>query len=209
MGKRSKGIIPFQKGAFNGETMKKLLALVLLCLVSAGTISAADQNLSKVYRDYTWDVGAVGGLGFEGMHTDTRRVTLGMGIRGGYHLTDTVGLSLEYINFFNSFQADNNVEETKSQLFIGSITYDFSSERSYSLYAIASLGYEQLDKLGTTYNNPIGLAGFGFRYLFTDDWSVNIEGRLRMRLKDISSDTGDFGLVGTIGVNYHFGLSEE
>jgi len=209
MGKRSKGIIPSQTGKASGESMKKLLALVLFCLVSVETVTADDQSLPKVYRDYTWDVGAVGGLGFEGMHTDTRRVTLGMGIRGGYHLTDTVGLSLEYMNFFKSFQADSNADETKSQLLIGSIMYDFSSERSYSLYAIASLGYEQLDKLGTTYNNPIGLAGFGFRYLFTDDWSVNIEGRFRMRLKDISSDTGDSGLVGTLGVNYHFGLSEE
>ena len=125
-------------------------------------------------------------------------------------MTEYVGLGLEYINFFKSFSSDNVVEETDSQLVLGSVTFDFSADRPYSLYAIGSLGYERLNKEVTgIQDNPIALAGFGFRYMLADSWTANLEGRMKIRLRDMTGENGDLGLLGTVGINYHFGLSSE
>jgi len=202
MGKRSKGIIPSQTGEGYGELMKKLLALVLFCLVSVETVTADDQSLPKVYRDYTWDVGVTGGMIFDGMHTDVKRLSVGAGLHAGYHLTENVGLHGEISHYFADISNDSEGKKIDNTLFALSAIYDFSPERSYSLYATAGLGYELLKKLDKDFNNPVSLVGFGFRYMFADSWSARIEGRWKFVL--VNTDTPDNSLVGTLGADYHF-----
>ena len=183
----------------------------ILTLQQLQDINATTKaHVPTFYKDYDWDIGIVGGMTFDGVQTDTKRTTIGAGIRGSYHLTEYVGLGLEYINYFNTFSSDPAVENANSQMVLGSITFDFSAERPYSLYAIGSLGYEYLFKdITGAQHNPVLLLGFGFRYMLADRWSANIEGRMKARLRDMSSSTGDYGLMGTVGLNYHFGLSDD
>ncbi len=205
---------------FSENPLNKIVVIFTLIFASVQAAMAADVTapnnsneagstekavIPHVYKDYSWDIGVIGGMTFDGIQTDAKRTTIGAGIKGHYHLTEYVGLGLEYMNFFKSFSSDNTAKKINSQMFLGSVTFDFTPERTYSLYAIANLGYERLYKEVTgVQNNPVLLAGFGFRYLFADSWSANLEGRMKIRLRDMSGDNGDWGLVGTLGLNYHF-----
>jgi len=202
MGKRSKGIIPLQKGEGSGELMRRLSASIVLLFALVQTATADEQSLSKVYKDYTWDVGATGGIIFDGMHTDLKRANVGLGLHLGYHLTENVGLHGEISHYFASIGSDSEAKDIDNTLYALNAIYDFSPERSYSLYATAGLGYEQLKKLDQDLDNPVSLIGFGFRYLFMESWSARLEGRWKFVLVD--TNTPDNSLIGTIGVDYHF-----
>ncbi len=160
------------------------------------------------YKDYKWDVGLIGGMTFDGAQIDDERYGVGAGLHVAYHLNDVLSLHGEGINLFTALASDSRYEETTSSLYIGSVQYDFSAERTYSLYAKAGLGYEMLDRYNyETQKNTVSLMGFGFRYMFSEHISGYVEGRWKMRLNDISEP--DNSLVGTIGIDYHFGLDDK
>ncbi len=172
-----------------------------------------ETNLTKVYiptfyKDYKWDVGLIGGMTFDGAQIDDERYSIGAGLHIAYHLNDSVSLHGEGIGFFTTLAPKSEWEETKSSLFVGSVAYDFSAERTYSLFVKAGIGYEILDRYHVEeQNNAVSLMGFGFRYMFTERISGYVEGRWKMRLNNISEP--DNGLVGTVGIDYHFGLDDK
>ena len=202
--------------------MKNLLIIFALVYASLQTVMAADITTSKennginspekivipvFYKDYKWDVGVTGGLIFDGVQTDIKRTSIGAGLHVGYHLNESVGFHGEISRYFADLSNDEDGKKIRNTLYAVSATYDFSADRTYSLYATAGLGYEQLEKLDQEMNNPVSLLGFGFRYMLTDSLSARVEGRWKFVLVD--TDTPDNSLVGTIGLDYHFGLSDE
>ncbi len=210
--------------------MKYLLILVTLFSISLHAetpleTSASQENneanLTKIYipthyKDYTWDVGVIGGLTFDGAQIDYTRYTLGAGVHAAYHLNDAISFHGEYVNYFKTIAASKYEDDAKktvedvttTSIMALSAAYDFSSERSYSLFAKAGLGYEVKDSDNQQEPKaPVSLMGFGFRYMFTRHISGYVEGRWKMRLKDM--DQPDNSLIGTVGVDYHFGLDNE
>ena len=180
--------------------MRKIIGLFIVCFLSVQT-AVADDEIIKFFKDYHWDAGVNGNMGFDGVQTDVWRVTVGAGAHLGYHLNERTGMQVEIMQFFYS-HGDADTEDITSTVYAGSLTYDFSPERYYSLYAIGGLGYENLKKFGNDRSNPISLLGFGFRYMFAEAWSARIEGRWRFVLSNISYP--DNGLIGSVGVDYHF-----
>ena len=181
----------------------------------------SETNLTKIYipthyKDYTWDVGIIGGLTFDGTQIDYTRYTLGTGVHAAYHLNDAVSFHGEYVKYFKTIAsskydaASKKIVEnaTPTNIMALSVAYDFSAERSYSLFAKAGLGYEfKDDQDAQEPKAPVSLLGFGFRYMFTRHISGYAEGRWKMRLKDM--DEPDNSLIGTVGIDYHFGLDND
>ena len=159
------------------------------------------------YKDYSWDVGIIGGMTFDGTQTEPKRFTMGTGIHLGYHLNESVTLHGEIVEYYKTFTSDEATKDATNRMYVASAAYDFSADRTYSLYAKAGLGYEQQSKYDQTIDSPISLMGFGFRYMFTDQISGYVEGRWKYVL--VNTDTPDNSLVGTIGLDYHFGLSDK
>jgi len=183
--------------------------------------TSQEENLTKVeipvfYKDYDWDIGIIGGLTFDGTQIDYTRYTLGTGIHVAYHYDDAVSFHGEYVKYFKSFvpsKYDSNGKEivqelTTTNIMAASVAYDFSADRTYSLFAKAGLGYEiKDDPNAIEQKSPVSLMGFGFRYMFSEHISGYVEGRWKMRLSNISEP--DNSLIGTVGLDYHFGLSDE
>ncbi len=180
-----------------------------------------ETNLSKIYipvhyKDYDWDIGVIGGLTFDGTQIDYQRYTLGTGIHAAYHYNEYVTFHGEYVKYFKTIAASKYdsaakkiIEKaTTTNIMAASVAFDFSAERTYSLFAKAGLGYEFKDDANAKDSKaPVSLMGFGFRYQFTNHLSGYIEGRWKMRLTNISEP--DNSLIGTTGLDYHFGLSDE
>ena len=179
----------------------------------------SEANLTKIhiptfYKDYKWDVGFIGGLTFDGTQVDINRYSIVAGIHGAYHINDAVSVHGEYFHSLytvpsGSYSAEQKkiFEDTEIDTVVVSAAYDFSAERTYSLFAKAGLGYEQLTLGFDSQKNTISLMGFGFRYMFTERISGYVEGRWKMRLNNISEP--DNALMGNIGFDYHFGLDDE
>ena len=182
---------------------------------------SSEANLSKIdiplyYKDYDWDIGIIGGMTFDGTQIDYTRYTFGTGLHAAYHLNESITFHGEYVKYFKSFvpsKYDSNgkkiVEKaTTTNIAAASVAFDFSADRPYSLFAKAGLGYEFKDDPDALEpKSAVSLMGFGFRYMFTDEISGYLEGRWKMRLTNISEP--DNSLIGTVGVDYHFGLSNE
>lgn len=179
-----------------------------------------EANLTKTeipifYKDYAWDIGVIGGLTFDGAQIDYQRYTLGAGLKMAYHYNESITFHGEYVKYFKSFVPSKYGDkksyvdkETRTNIVAASVAYDFSADRPYSLFAKAGLGYEFKDDADAVeQKSAVSLMGFGFRYMFTDYVSAYLEGRWKMRLNDISQP--DSSLIGTVGVDYHFGLSDE
>ncbi len=171
-----------------------------------------ETNLSKIniplfYKDYKWDIGVVGGLTMDGAQAQNYYFNMGAGLHLGYHLTEYVSLHGEVMEFFKSVTKDESLKDDTNRLYALSAAFDFSADRTYSLYAKGGLGYEQRYLQSNNVYNAVSLLGFGFRYMLTDSISATVEGRWKKVL-----DTGgptDNSLLGTIGLDYHFGLSKE
>lgn len=159
------------------------------------------------YKDFDWDVGLVGGLVIDGTQTEAKHNTLGTGIHLGYHLNEFVTFHGEVVDYFKTFTKDEALQDATNRMYVASVAFDFSADRPYSLFAKAGLGYEQQSKYDQNIDSPISLMGFGFRYLFTDRISGYVEGRWKFVL--VNTETPDNSLVGTVGLDYHFGLSDE
>ncbi len=159
------------------------------------------------YKDYDWDVGLIGGATFDGTQTEARRTTVGVGVYLGYHFNEAVTFHGEYIELFKTFTGDEATKDATNRIMAASVAFDFSAERTYSLYAKGGLGYEMQSKYNKEVNSPISLLGFGFRYMFTDQISGYVEGRWKFVL--VNTAYPDNSLVGTVGLDYHFGLSDE
>ena len=159
------------------------------------------------YRDFNWDVGIIGGMTMDGTQTEAKRFTMGAGIHLGYHLNESVTLHGEVVDYFKTFTSDEATKDATNRMYAASVAYDFSADRTYSLFAKAGLGYEQQIKYNKKVDSPISLMGFGFRYMFTDRISGYVEGRWKFVL--VNTAYPDNSLVGTIGLDYHFGLSDE
>ena len=180
-----------------------------------------ETNMTKIYiptyyKDFKWDVGVIGGLTFDGTQIDYQRYTLGLGLHVAYHYNESVSFHGEYIDYFktiagsqyNSDQAEIVDTLTTTNIAALSVAYDFSADRTYSLFAKGGLGYEFKDDSDAQEPKAaVSLLGFGFRYMFTERMSGYLEGRWKMRLSNISEP--DNSLIGTIGLDYHFGLSDE
>ena len=202
--------------------MKNILIIFTLFYASLQVAIAADVNVpagnneinssEKIvipvfYKDYKWDVGLIGALTMDGMQTEAKRFTMGAGIHAAYHLNESVSFHGEIVDYFKTFTSDEATEDATNRMYVASAAYDFSADRTYSLFAKAGLGYEQQNKYDQQVDSPISLMGFGFRYMFGDAWSGYVEGRWKYVL--VNRDTPDNSLIGTIGLDYHFGLSKE
>ncbi len=212
--------------------MKHIFILFTFFYISLQAATPADSNVTQqnsegnltkthiptFYKDYKWDVGLTGGLTFDGTQVDIQRYSILAGVHGAYHINDAVSVHGEYFRSFATIASSQYSSEQKEifedlqiDTVAVSVAYDFSAERTYSLFAKAGLGYEMLeagfDTTDGAEKNAISLIGFGFRYMFTERISGYVEGRWRMRLSNISEP--DNSLIGNIGFDYHFGLDDE
>jgi len=197
------------------ECVLKYFLLILLTLTTLMATGSSDKlivdnNRSDepviYYKDYNWDVGVIGGMTFDGQHAEHYYVGLGYGLHLGYHLTEFVSLHAEAIDFFDTLTKDDAHKDDKSRMYALSGAFDFSAERPYSLYAKGGLGYE--DHVWNTQHsyNAVSLLGFGFRYMLTNSISATVEGRWKYVLDP--NNSSDTSLLGTIALDYHFGLSD-
>jgi len=214
-------ILSMLKVMFSETKLKNILIVFALFYASLQAAMAADTALSKnsetnssektvipgFYKDYKWDVGVIGAMTFDGKQTEARRLTMGAGLHVAYHLNESVTVHGEIVDYFKTFTNDEATKDATNRMYVASVAYDFSAERTYSLFAKAGLGYEQQNKYDEQIDSPISLMGFGFRYMFTDRVGAYVEGRWKYVL--VNRDYPDNSLVGTIGVDYHFGLSDE
>lgn len=202
--------------------MKKILVIFTLFYALLQAAMAADVTTSKenketkssekivipiFYKDYSWDVGLVGGMTMDGTQTEAKRFTIGAGIHAAYHLNESVSFHGEFVDYFKTFTSDEATKDATNRMYAVSAAYDFSADRTYSLYAKGGFGYEQQNKYDKQVDSPISLMGFGFRYMLTDSLSTYVEGRWKYVL--VNRDYPDNSLIGTVGVDYHFGLSEK
>ena len=175
-------------------------------------------HIPTFYKDYKWDVGVTGGLTFDGTQVDIQRYSILAGVHGAYHLNDAVSFHGEYFRSLatiagSQYSSDQKeiFEDLQIDTVAVSVAYDFSAERTYSLFVKAGLGYEMLeagfDTTDGAEKNTISLMGFGFRYMFTERISGYVEGRWKMRLNNMSEP--DNALMGNIGFDYHFGLDDK
>jgi len=168
--------------------------------------ASTEVHAPVFYRDYDWDLGLIGGMTMDGTQTEPKRFTMGIGLHGAYHYNESVTFHGEYVEYFKTFTNEDTLDDATNRIMALSAAFDFSADRTYSLFAKGGLGYEMQSKYDTEYNNPISLMGFGFRYMFTDQISGYIEGRWKFVL--VHTETPDNSLVGTVGLDYHFGLSD-
>ena len=180
-----------------------------------------ESNMSKIYiptyyKDFKWDVGVTGGMTFDGTQIDYERYTLGLGIHVAYHYNESVSFHGEYVDYFKTIAGSQYSSKEKkivesyttTNIAAISVAYDFSADRTYSLFAKGGLGYEFKDNSDAQEPRAaVSLLGFGFRYMFTERVSGYLEGRWKMRLSNISNP--DNSLIGTVGIDYHFMLSDE
>lgn len=196
--------------------MKNILILFILIVSAVQAATAAETtdaySSEKIvfpvsYKDYTWDVGIISAMTMDGMQTEAKRFTLGLGLHLAYHFNESISLHAEIADYFKAFTSEEAAKDATNRMIVTSAAYDFSPERRYSLFAIAGLGYEQQMKYDKQVDSPISLMGFGFRYIFSDHVSGYVEGRWKYVL--VNTETPDSSLIGSIGVDYHFGLSDE
>ena len=201
---------------FSEHPLKNILVIFTFVFASVQAAMAADVSApdssditenSFFYKDYSWDVGVIGGLTFDGVQTEAKRTSVGAGIHAAYHLNESVTFHGEIIDYFTTITSDEATKDATNIIYAASVAYDFSAERTYSLFAKAGFGYEQQSKYDQQIDSPISLMGFGFRYMFGDAWSGYVEGRWKYVL--VNRDYPDNSLIGTIGVDYHFGLSDK
>ena len=143
--------------------------LVFIFTVFAMTLQAAtpqdtnltkdnsETNLTKIYiptfyKDYKWDVGLISGLTFDGKQVDIQRFSFLAGIHGAYHINDFVSIHGAYLHALatvpsGSYSPEQKdiFEDTDIDTVAISAAFDFSAERTYSLFAKAGLGYEHLN----------------------------------------------------------------
>lgn len=201
----------------NLEHQLKNIGILLILTISTMQVATASDTTDasrseKIvfpvsFKDYKWDVGVISAMTMDGMQTEAKRFTLGIGLHLAYHFDESISLHAEIADYFKAFTSEEAAKDATNRMFVTSAAYDFSPERSYSLFAKAGLGYEQQIKYDTQVDSPISLMGFGFRYLFTDRVSAYVEGRWKYVL--VNRETPDNSLIGSIGVDYHFGLSDE
>ena len=202
--------------------MKNILIVFTLVFTSLQVAMAADVTTSKensetnssekivipvFYKDYSWDVGVIGAISMDGVQTEAKRFSMGAGVHVAYHINESVTVHGEIVDYFKTFTSDEATKDATNRMYVASAAYDFSADRTYSLFAKAGLGYEQQNKYNKQVDSPISLMGFGFRYMFTDHISGYVEGRWKYVL--VNTDYPDNSLIGTIGLDYHFGLSAE
>ena len=134
-----------------------LFVLIYTTLVAAETLdinASQEENLTKIeipvfYKDYRWDIGLIGGLTFDGTQIDYTRYTVGTGVHAAYHYNESVSFHGEYVKYFKSFapskydSAGKEIvqELTTTNIMAASVAYDFSADRTYSLFAKAGLGF--------------------------------------------------------------------
>lgn len=199
------------------ESPLKNIRIVFILIFSSLQLATAAENLETkssekivvpvFYKDYKWDVGVIGAMTMDGMQTEAKRFTIGAGLHLAYHLNESVSVHGEIVDYFKTFTKDEATKDATNRMYVASAAYDFSADRVYSLFAKAGFGYEQQNKYDQQIDSPISLMGFGFRYMFTDRVSAYVEGRWKYVLTN--TDYPDNSLIGTIGVDYHFGLSDE
>jgi len=168
--------------------------------------ASAKVHAPVFYRDYDWDFGLIGGMTMDGTQTEAKRFTMGIGLHGAYHYNESVTFHGEYVEYFKTFTNDEATKDATNRIMALSAAFDFSADRTYSLFAKGGLGYEMQSKYGQHIDSPISLMGFGFRYMFTDQVSGYVEGRWKFVL--VNTETPDNSLIGTVGLDYHFGLSD-
>lgn len=169
--------------------------------------SQTEVEVPLYYGDYKWDLGLIAGITDDGRHIDARRQSVGFGLHAAYHITPGFTVHGEYTNLFKTYADIELNRKIKQQFGAISFAYDFTPEYLFSIYAKAGLGYESLTIYKVTQKHPTGLLGFGLRFKLANRVNAFMEGRLRMRLTDMSEP--DTGLVGTVGIDYHFGLSDQ
>ena len=183
-----------------------LITLTVLTAASAEPLSKSSSSVEPemYYKDYKWNIGLLGGMTFDGQQTKAAYSAMGAGLHLGYHLTEFVTLDAEAVNYFTTLSSDHNLSKTTNSMYALSAVFDFSAERTYSLYAKGGFGYETQHRNNDHVDNYISMFGFGFRYMLSDALSAKVEGRWKSVLAD--SGYTDNSLVGTIGLDYHFGL---
>jgi len=161
--------------------------------------SSKKIDIPVFYKYYKWDIGFVGCLVFDGFQTEAKRTSLGLGIHAAYHLNESVTFHGEFVDYFKTFTSDEATEDATNRMYVASAAYDFSADRTYSLFAKAGLGYEQQNKYDQQVDSPISLMGFGFRYMLVDSLSGYVEGRWQYVL--VNTDYPDNSLIGTVGLD--------
>ena len=188
-----------------------LLSLDAKPVKSAAELQAVDAN-TKVevplyYADYKWYVGIVGGLTYDGVQVDAKRMSLGLGLNAGYHITSGFTVQGEYADYFKTYADDKANENIRTQIAALNVAYDFTPEKSYGLFVKAGIGYEHLDIYRENQKHPVSLIGLGLRFKVANHISTYIQTRWRMRLTNMSEP--DNGLIAAWGFDYHFGLTDK
>ena len=169
----------------------------------AGEIETSDSNKTTKpvsYQDYNWDIGLVGGMIFDGFSGD-KRYPMSLGLHGAYHISNSVSVHAEYLEVLTVMSKDdNNKAKDTDRTIVASISYDFSPERSYSLYAKGGIGYEALSNDDDSASDFITVLGAGYRYIFTNHVGGYVEGRWKYGFNESGNS-----LMGVIGIDYSFG----
>jgi len=187
--------------------MKKIILTAALLM---GTVQASfaldavitdetteQKNVS--YQDYSWDIGLVGGMIADGFSGD-KRLPTSLGLHGAYHITNSVSVHAEYLEVFTVISQDDDNAKNTDRTIAASVAYDFSPERSYSLYAKGGIGYESLSNDNDSASDFVTLLGAGARYIFTDHVGGYVEGRWKYGFNESGNS-----LMGVIGIDYSFG----
>ena len=196
-------ILIFSFALLQASDSQNVLTLEELQGVSKNTRAEPDLR----YGDFDWDVGLMGGLTYDGVQIDAKRVTLGLGLNIGYHIKPGFTVQGEYGDYFKSYAEYEVNRDIRTQIAALSLAYDFTPEKSYGLFVKAGIGYESLDIYKSNQHHPVSLTGLGLRLRLANRISTYLQARWRMRLSNISEP--DNGLVATWGLDYHFGLSNE
>ncbi len=167
---------------------KSLLSLALI-----GAMSFASAG--------TFEVGAQGNLGFTDNKSPVKDNYKSYGLRANYRILKNILVGVEY-DRADDQRYRNGLGKSDLQNYFLNAQYEFSGNKSYTPYALAGIGYQDIDKeISNTFESGmIAQLGAGWKFHLLEYLDLFVEGKY---IRDFENSMDNFAM--TAGLSIPFG----
>ena len=174
--------------------MKK--TLLSLALVGAMSLAYAADN--------AFEVGIQGNLGFTDNKSPIKDNFKSYGLRANYRILENILVGVEYDRADNQ-RYRNNLGKSDLQSYFLNAEYEIGGNENYTPYAIAGIGYQDIDKeiAGRFESGMVAQVGAGWKWHLLDFLDLFVEGKY---IRDFENTMDNFAM--TAGLTIPFGGSQ-
>ncbi len=174
--------------------MKK--TLLSIALIGAMSLSYAANN--------TFEVGAHGNLGFTDNKSPVKDNFKSYGLRANYRILENILVGVEYDRAEDQ-RYRGNLGKSDLQSYFLNAQYEIGGNENYTPYAIAGIGYQDIDKEITNRfeSGMVAQVGAGWKWHLLDFLDLFVEGKY---IRDFENSMDNFAM--TAGLTIPFGGGE-